>query len=193
MTKKQIYETIVSLTAEITTTKVGPMLFEAAKENGQKVQEVCENFVDQYSDLYDKMFTFSDEFVKLIEESKTGCDAEIFGLEKNEENDVWVFDSNIIKASSLFVLTFLTDIDYAYLFRGEYIEIGEDEYITAFSPYFDALEKESGSSDFVDFLGNASFSAEEFESLLECGFNYSYNVYDLLADVFAGKLKEYIQ
>ena len=193
MTKKQIYETIVSLAAEITTTKVGPMLFEAAKESGQKVEEVCENFVAQYTDLYDKMFTFSDEFVKLIEESKTGCDAEIFGLEKNEENDVWVFDSNIIKASSLFVLTFLTDIDYAYFFRGEYIEIGEDEYVTAFSPYFDALEEESSSSDFVDFLGNASFSAEEFESLLECGFNYSYNVYDLLADVFAGKLKEYIQ
>lgn len=191
MTKQQIYDTIVSLTAEIKTTDVGLKLFEAAKLNGQKVKEVSEAFMTEYPELYQKMCSFATEFNKLIEESETGTDAEIFGYEKDEKAEIFVFDTSVINASSFFAFTFLTDIDAAYLFTGTYIELEEDKYVTDDSAYLDAIEEESGSSDLADFLGSAFFSEEELEWLKDCGYEYS-NIYDLLADVFAGKLKEYV-
>lgn len=192
MTKQQIYNTIVSLTAEIKTTDVGLKLFEAAKSDGQKVKEVAETFMSEYPELYQKMCSFATEFNRLMEESETGTDAEIFGPEKDEENEIFVLDPNVINAPSYFALTFLTDIDDSYLFTGEYIEVGDDEYVTDDSAYLDALEEESGSSDLANFLGTAFFSEEELECLEDHGLEYS-NIYDLLADVFAGKLKEYVE
>lgn len=187
MTKQQIYDTIVSLTAEIKTTDVGFKLFEAAKLNGQKVKEVSETFMTEYPELYQKMCSFATEFNKLIDESDT-C---IFGLEKDEENEIFVFDPNVINVPSFFVLTFLTDIDDLYLFTEEYIEVEDEEYVTSFDPYYETLEEESGSYDLVDFLGSAYFYEEELEWLKDYGYEYS-NIYDLLTDVFAGKLKEYV-
>lgn len=192
MTKQQIYNTIVSLTAEIKTTEVGLKLYEAAKSNGQKVKEVSETFMIEHSELYQKMCSFATEYNKLIEESETGCDAEIFGLEKNEENGIFVFDLNEINATSYFALTFLTGIDDSYLFTGECIEVNDDECTSDDSAYLDAIEEESGSSDLAYFLGIAFFNEEELECLKEHRFEYS-NTYDLLADVFAGKLKEYVE
>lgn len=191
MTKQQIYDTIVSLTAEIKTTDVGLKLFEAAKSGGRKVKEVSDTFITEYPELYRKMCSFTTEFNKLMEESETGTDAEIFGPEKDEENEIFTLDPNVINAPSYFALTFLTNIDDSYLFTGEYIEVGDDEYVTDDSAYLDALEKESGSSDLANFLGTAFFSEEELECLRENRLEYS-NIYDLLADVFAGKLKEYV-
>lgn len=191
MTKQQIYNAIVSLTAEIKTTDVGLKLFEAAKSNGQKVKEVSETFMTEYSELYQKMCSFATEFNKLIEESETGADAEIFGPEKDEKNEIFVFDLNVINASSYFALMFLTGIDDSYLFTGEYLEATNEEELTDDSVYLDAIEKESGSYDLANFLGIAFFNEEELECLKDYGFEYS-NTYDLLADVFAGKLKEYV-
>lgn len=191
MTKQQIYNTIVSLTAEIKTTDVGLKLFEAAKSEGQKVKEVSETFKRENPELYQKMCSFTTEFNKLVEESETGHEAEIFGPEKDEENEICVFDTSAINASSFFALTFLTDIDDSYLFTGKIIKLDEYMFLLADSAYMDALEEESGSSDLIYFLGIASFSEEELEYLAGCGFEYS-NIYDLLADVFAGKLKEYV-
>ena len=57
MTKQQIYDNIVSLTAEIKATGVAGKLFEAGKheDGAEKVKEVCENFVTENSILYLKM------------------------------------------------------------------------------------------------------------------------------------------
>lgn len=190
--KKHIYDTIVSLTAEIKTTDVGLKLFEAAKSDGRKVKEVSEAFMTEHPELYQKMCSFATEFNKLIEESETGKDAEIFGPEQDEENGIFVFDANVINASSYFALTFLTGIDDSYLFTGECIEVADEEYVTDDSAYLDALDEESGSHDLANFLGIAFFTEEELEYLKDSGFEYS-NIYDLLADVFAGKLKEYVE
>ena len=70
MTKQQIYNIIVSLTAEIKTTDVGLKIYEAAKANGQKVKEVSETFMTEHPELYQKMCSFATEYNKLIEESK---------------------------------------------------------------------------------------------------------------------------
>lgn len=191
MTKQEIYNTIVSLTAEIKPTDVGAKLFEAAKLNGQKVKEVAETFMSEYPELYQKMCSFASKFNEFIEASEDGIEGEIFGSENDEEKEIRVFDTNVINASSFFALTFLTDIDTSYLFNGTCIEFEVDKYVTDDSAYIDALEEESGSSDLTDFLGAAFFSEEELEWLEEYGYKYS-NIYDLLADVFAGKLKEYV-
>ena len=194
MTKQQIYETIVSLTAEIKTTEVGLKLFKAAKLDGQEVKEVSETFINEYPELYGKMCSFATEHNKLIAENETGIDTVIFGLEKDEKNGIFVFNPDVINAASYFALVFLTGIDDSYFFTGEYMEVDYgEENATVFddSAYFDALEEESGSSYFVRFLGNGFFNEEELEWLKESGFEYS-NTYDLLADVFAGKLQEYV-
>lgn len=191
MTKQQIYNAIVSLTAEIKTTDVGLKLFEAARLDGQRVKEVSYRFTTEYPELYQKMCDFATEFNKLVEESKTGNDAEIFGLKRDEENEIFVFDPNVINSSSYFAFTFLTGIDDSYLFTNEYFEGDNGEYVTDFSAYLEDIEKESGSPNLANFLGNASFTEEELECLEDCGFEYS-NIYDLLTDVFAGNLKEYV-
>ena len=72
MTKQQIYNTIVSLTAEIKTTEVGLKLYEAAKSNGQKVKEVSETFMTEHPELYQKMCSFATECNKIIKERKKG-------------------------------------------------------------------------------------------------------------------------
>lgn len=194
MTKRQIYDTIVALTDEIKATDIGMKLFEAAKSEGmgRKVKEVSETFKSEYPELYQNMCSFATEINKLMEESETSTEAGIFGPEKDEENQIFVLDPNVINASSYFALTFLTDIDDTYLFTGECIEVGDDEYVTDDSAYLDAIEEESGSSDLANFLGTAFFSEEELKYLEDYGFKYS-NIYDLLADVFAGKLKEYVE
>jgi len=188
VTKQHIYNTLVSLTAEIKTTDVGLKLFEAAKSDGQKVKEASESFMAEHPELYQKMCSFATDYNKIIEESETGNDAEIFGLEKDEENGIFIFDLNVIDASSYFALTFLTGIDDSYFFK---LEVDDDEDITDHSTYLDGIEAVSGSSNLADFLGCAFFNEEELECLKEHGFEYS-NTCDLLADVFAGKLREYV-
>lgn len=188
MTKQQIYTTIVSITAEIKTTGVGLKLYEAAKSDGQKVKEICETFMAEHPELYQKMCSFATEFKKLIEEIETYEEVEVFGLEKDEEKGIFVFDLNEINATSYFVFTFLTRIDDSYLFTEEYFDVDSDE---GADKYYDAIEEESGSYDLAEFVANALFDDEEFEYLEEHGFKYS-NTYDLLADIFAGKLKEYV-
>lgn len=194
VTKQQIYDTIVSLTAEIKTTDVGLKLFEAAKTSGRKVEEISETFMKEHAILYQKMTTFVNEYTELINKSEDGTDVEIFGPIKDEENEIFTLDPEIIDAPSFFAFTFLTDIDASSLFTTEYIDIdaADDEYVTSDSAYLDAIEKESGSSDLANFLGIAFFSEEELECLEDHGLKYL-NIYDLLADVFAGKLKEYVE
>lgn len=195
MTRQQTYDTIVSLTAEIKTTDIGLKLFEAAKSgDGKKVKEVSDTFITEYPELYQKMCSFATEFNKPIEESETfafGFPEAIFGLKRDEKNGIYTFDPNVINASSYFALTFLTDVLDLYLFIGEATEV-DGEFVTDDSAYLNALKEESGSSDLAKFLEMASFSEDELGCLIEVGFEYS-NIYDLLADVFAGKLKDYVE
>ena len=195
MTKQEIYDTIVSLTAEIKNTNIAFALFEAAKsEKGRrKVEEVAETFKKQYAELYQRMCSFADGFNVAIEQSLTKCNGEIFGIDEDFVDNIHVFDSNAINPSSFFVLTFLTEIRSAYLFAGSIIMIKSDMYLTDDAIYVDALEKESGSLELAEFLGGgAFFSEEEIEMLSNLGFSVE-NKYELLANVFAGKLKEYLK
>lgn len=190
VTKQEIYNTIVSLTAEIKATDLGAKLFEAAKVDGNKVKEVAETFMSEYPELYQKMCNFADEYNELIDK---GIDIAIFGPEEDKEREICVFNPDLINASSFFALAFLTNIDDGYLFTGEFVEKDENHYLVDGSTYLDALEEESDSTYLAEFLGDGFdiITEEHLKNLAEDGFNYS-NIYDLLADVFAGKLKEYV-
>lgn len=194
MTKRQIYDNIVKLTTEIKATNVGLKLFEAARLSGQKVKEVAETFMREYPGLYKRMYDFAYEYNKLVADDCLS-DVEIFGVEENEENGIFVLNPNVIDAPSYFSLIFLTNIDEAYLYYQPTSCLSEDtteeEWIHADDAYYDALVKETGCEDLVEFLGAAFFDEDELEWLAYRGYDYE-NIYDLLADVFAGKLKEYV-
>lgn len=190
VTKIEIYGELVSLITEINETKIGTKLFEAAKSgDAMKVFEVSFTFKREHTKLYKKMSQFVNN---ICSEELENC--EIFGKEENTEEGIFVFDSSKVNASSLFALAFLTDSDFdeSYLFACEVI-LGDDEEPKGsdMSSYFDALEKEADSYDFADFSANALFTEEELFELSENGFRYT-NKYDLIVDVFAGKLKAYV-
>ena len=130
------------------------------------------------------MECFANEFNEIVENSETAEELEIFGLVRNEEKEVWVFDLNKINVSSFFIFQFLTFFDDVYLFTEDYLNRDYNEYL-------DILEKESKSSELAEYCGAAYFSDEELEWLQDRGYDYS-NKYDLLVDVFAGKLKDYV-
>lgn len=188
MTKKEIYYALVPLILDISDTGIGRELFEAAKSGDEmKVVEVTSNFRKEQTMLYQKMYVFVN---KLNELSTSEC--EIFGLKENAEEGIFIYNPEEINASSLFALSYLTAFDESILFACDCIE-GEDEESITFDTdaYYDALEKESGSYDFVDFVANAMFTDEELAYLATEGFIYD-NKYKLLVDVFAGKLKAYV-
>lgn len=71
MTKQQIYEQVVQLTAELAKTKVAEKIFDFAM-NGEavKAQMVIDCFPVYYPELYQKIVCFGEEFNKLIGNSK---------------------------------------------------------------------------------------------------------------------------
>lgn len=193
MTKQEIYDTIVYLTTEIKATNVGSELFKAAmlEKSEQKVREIAYTFVRKNPLLYKKMFAFASDFNRMVEKSETGDECVIFGLKREEKDGFFLFDTDVIHASSFFVLTFLTDIDDSYLFTGDCIEVGDEEFITPDSAYLIAIEKESGSSELADFLALARFSEDTLEDLADYNIKAT-NIYELLVEVMAGELKEYV-
>ena len=188
MTKTEIYNALVPLIVDINDTGIGQALFKAAKSGDvMELVRVTSNFRKEHTMLYKSMYDFVNE---LNEHSVSEC--EIFGFKENVEEGIFVYNPEEINAASLFALSYLTAFDESILFACDCIE-GEDEEALTFDTdaYYDALEKESGSYDFSDFVANAMFTDEEIANLASEGFVYE-NKYQLLIDVFAGKLKSYV-
>ena len=68
MTKQQIYDSVVELTAEIKVTEAGAKLLKAANKSGKKASKVCEEFITQYPKLYLKMQHFATKLTEIIKE-----------------------------------------------------------------------------------------------------------------------------
>ena len=188
MTKTEIYNALVPLIVDINDTGIGQTLFKAAKSGDvMELVRVTSNFRAEHTMLYKSMFDFVNKLNEL-----SGLECKIFGFEEDEEEEIFVYNPEEINASSLWALSYLTAFDESILFACNCIE-GEDGEPTDFDidAYYDALEKESGSCDFADFAEKAMFDDEERANLAAEGFIYD-NKYQLLVDVFAGKLKAYI-
>lgn len=188
VTKTEIYNALVPLIVDINDTGIGQALFKAAKSGDvMELVRVTSNFRKEHTMLYKSMYDFVNE---LNEHSVSEC--EIFGFKENVEEGIFVYNPGEINASSLFALSYLTAFDESSLWECDSIEDEESKsLILDMDAYYDALEKESGSYDFADFVANAMFTDEEIANLASEGFIYD-NKYQLLVDVFAGKLKAYV-
>lgn len=173
MTKREIYEQVVSLTAELAKTKVAEEIFDSAKAGDPiKTQEAIDSFPKKYPELYAKIVSFGKSFNKLIDESATGEDGAIFGTKSDEANGIFVFDTDMIDALSFYAFTILGNMDDVY--------------------FFDNWEKDPTSED-AFFKAIEEATNEEFAEFVEC---YSWTdwagdeayatVGDLLADILVG-------
>ena len=71
MTKNEIYESVVRLTAELAQTNVAQKIFNAATEgDAVKTQKIIDVFPVFYPELYQKIVDFGKEFNKLVGESE---------------------------------------------------------------------------------------------------------------------------
>ena len=188
MTKKGIYYTFVPLIADINKTAIGKKIFEAAKTgSGMKVVEVISRFKREHTFLYKRMY----EFKRMLDEIPAS-ECEIFGIEENEEEGIFIYDPEKINASSLFAFSYFTGFDESTLFScTDMLEDCEEPIYSDIDVFYSALEKESGSSNFAQFAAIAFFNEEQLAYLAEEGLVYD-NKYELLVDVFAGKVKAYL-
>ncbi len=251
MTKKEIYEQVVRLTAELAQTKVAKNIFSAAaKGDAVKAQSIIDTFPVYYPELNKKIVSFAEEFNKLVgdtpeddeerreilknceilmyclaetkiisqiakatetgdalkiqevintfrEENSslaenlinfqeeynqyyynlhTGLEGSIFGTEVDEENGVFIFDPNIIDASSFCALIIFGKISDVYFF------CDEDGELTSADRFFDAIQ-DATNENFAEFV--ASYNLVDWVGE---GEDYA-TVGELLVDAFAGNFE----
>lgn len=140
MTKQEIYENVVQLTAQLKVTNVAVEIFETAKTGDVKaVENVFERFKNEKSELYQRIVAFGEEFDEMI---VTGREGEIFGEEEDIEEGIYVFDPEKIDALSFYALTFFGNLDEIFFFA-------EWEYDV--HPFLQALE-ESGYEEVSNYV-----------------------------------------
>ena len=178
MTKTEIYNAIVPLIVDINDTGIAQELFEAAKSGDvMELVRVTSNFRKEHTMLYNKMYNLANKLNGIF-------DCEIFGLKEDMEKEIFEYNPEEINASSLFAFHYLTSFNEVGI-----LFVASPDVVNV---YYNALAKESGSNDFANFAAYAMFNDEELVILGSWGLVYS-NKYELFVDVFAGKLKEYVE
>ena len=118
MTKTEVYELIVRLTADIKWSGYAKKLFEAAKqEKITEFNQLYKGFMEEYQDVYQQIIWFGDEFNRTIEASENKNIYEIFGSKRNRKRNIFVFDSDRIDVLSFLMFIIYSKIDDAYLFE----------------------------------------------------------------------------
>lgn len=136
-------------------TKIIVKIAEAANTgDATKLQEVISNFKQEYPDFAGNLVNFQKEYNEYFDNHQTGCEGQIFGTEADEENGVFVFDTNVIDALSFYVFIILANISDIYFFYDEEVEEdGEKCYWPADKNFEDALE-EATNEEFAIFVSN---------------------------------------
>lgn len=188
MIKKSIYNGLGSLIVDIEDTGIAQKVFNAAKSGDvMKVIEVTSNFRKEHTMLCRKMY----DFVNMLDKISP-TEREIFGIKENEEKGIFIYNPEEINASSLFIFAYFTGFDESTLFScADMLEYYEEPIYSDIDIFYNALEKESGSSDFARFAKVALFNEDHLAYLAGEGIVYN-NKYELLVDVFAGKVKAYM-
>lgn len=146
MTKQEIYEQIVQLTAELHATNVAEQIFSAAKEGDpKKVEEVFETFKKEKPGLYQKIVEFGEKYNEII--NNDWEDGEIFTIEEDKERGYFIFDANIIDSLSFFVFICFANIDNIYLFC--LVDDSATNFVKAF--------EEAGYEEIAEFIANFSW------------------------------------
>lgn len=172
MTRKEVYEQVVRLTAELAQTKVAEKIFSNAEAgDAAGTQAVIDIFPNEYPELYKEIVNFGRKFNELVDE--TNDETWVWEPEEDEANNIHVFDTNVIDSLSLYALTIFGEFDDLYLF----LDWDSEE------NFFKALE-EAGYSAFAEFVGCYSWTewVGEEEEYATVG--------DLLVDVFAEEFED---
>lgn len=175
MTKQEIYEQVVFLTAELNSKSFAKNIFDAAKEgDSKKVEEVFENFKKENSDLYQSIVKLGEEYTQLWKECHIFEVAHIFGSTENNEKGVHILDREKIDSLSLCALMFLAKIDDYYMFQWDcksYKIFVDDIAAAGYKELMAFLMYHS----WMDYIGEDS---EEYS-----------NIYELLVAIFKGKFR----
>lgn len=165
MTKQEIYEQLVRLTAELKSINLAQRIFDAVETgNPEEVQSVFESFKNENAKMYRGLVRFGEEFNKL-----ELFDTRMFGDENDNEI---LFDENIIDALTLYTLTFFAKINDYYLFN----------WTTESAERFVVAIKKAGYESLSEFIRDYSW----IEWIGEGTEEYP-DIYNLLIAIFEGK------
>ena len=121
MTRQEIYDSVVQLTADIKKTGVAEKIIEAAKTGDpEKVESVFEKFKEENADLNARIAKLY-ELRNYKEDSKI----EVFG----DDEGYFTFDPNIIDPLNFEILTFFIGIDDFDLIHYRYRPIESSPFV----------------------------------------------------------------
>ena len=150
-------------------TKIIDRIAEAEEqENPQKLMEVIKEFKKDYEGLSENILKFQKESNEFWDKPTTGNEGAIFGIETDEENGVFEFNTNIIDARSFYTFVIMAHISDIYFYDD--VEYCDEDGNICHSPANDQFV------DAIEAVTNEAFA--EFVS--------SYNIVDWI-----GKDEEY--
>lgn len=161
MTRQEIYDSVVQLTADIKKTGVAEKIIEAAKTGDpEKVESVFEKFKEENADLNARIAKLY-ELRNYKEDSKI----EVFG----DDEGYFTFDPNIIDPLNFEILTFFIGIDDFDLIQSDSLENILD--------IIDDSISLDGYEELGEYLINSNWTDDaEFEGV---------TLYEILADIFS--------
>lgn len=166
-------------------TRIISQIAEAADaEDTAKLQEVITNFKLKFQGLVQNLVELQKKFDEFRYNSPTGNEGKIFGAKADEENGVFVFDTNTIDALSFYVLLILAEVDDIYFFHDEEVEEDGNVFTVLVNDDFvDAIEKATNEA-FATFVSSYSIADWVGEN------EEHHSVGELLVDVLADNFEE---
>ena len=120
MTKTEVYELIVRLTADIKWSGYAKKLFEAAKqEKITEFNQLYKGFMEEYQEIYQQIIWFGEEFNKYLKNAQSKDSYEIFGSKEDKENEVFLFDTDRLDVFSFLVIVIYSGIYEKHLFKSD--------------------------------------------------------------------------
>lgn len=159
-----------------------------AEETGdaQKVLDVIRTFKNEEPGFAKNLLKFQESYNKYRDNCKTGHEGNIFGIEADEENGIYAFDTNVIDALSFYLLTIMmntSDLFFFYTVKVE--EDGETYYTTANDKFIEAIE-EATNQDFAEFV--ACYNIVDWVDT-EAG----QTIGEILCTAYAGEFEEEVE
>lgn len=175
---KKLLENCEFMMYDLAQTKVIAQIAEAAETGDPtKVQEVINTFKKDYSVFAEKLLNFQEEYTAYRDTHMTGYEGNVFGTKTDEENGIFVFDTNIIDALSFYVLNILANISDVYFFCD--VENSSDPFLDAIAEATnDAFAEFIASYNIVDWVGKD----EEYQTVGE-----------ILVVALADEFEEYVE
>ena len=147
-----------------------------------KLQEVIVNFKKEYSGFTENLTKFQKEYNEYRDSHENGDKGAIFGSETDEDNGIYVFDTNVIDALSFYLLNVLAKISDVYFF----CNWNDDS--TSVDKFIDAIEKDTNEA-FAGFVASYNLldwvgKDQEYQTVGEI-------LVAALADEFEEDIEEY--